>query len=395
VRYSHAILRRALQAAVKWQLLPRNVADAAEPPTPKQSRNRTAMRTWTAGELRTFLDGMGDHRLFPLFLLLAQTGMRRGEAIGGRWQDVSLDHGRWAIEKTLVFFGGRIEESQPKTDHGRRNVVLDAGTVDVLRAWRKRQLEERLAFGPDWEDSGRVFTREDAAALHPERVSELFDRLVRRSGLPRIRLHDLRRTHATLAFQAGVHPKVVSERLGHASVTITVDTYSQSIPPCKRTQRPRWRNWLDSTSSTCWAYGAHMFGGQGRYEQFLERNGGAATVYVLQSAHKARNPRKGMKKELRGAAVGASLAVQDFASFLWPDRKTGPAPVRAFVKALGGAGSGMVPAHLVLTLALLNNRLSHTQPGSLDSLMENAAEIIEVGSASERWVVDFGPVPTT
>ncbi len=100
----------------------------------------------------------------------------------------------------------------------------------VLRAWRKSQLEERMAWGPAWTDTRRVFTREDGADLHPERVSELLGRLVRRSALPRIRVHDLRHGHASLALEAGVNAKVVSERLGHSSVAFTLDVYSHSVP---------------------------------------------------------------------------------------------------------------------------------------------------------------------
>jgi integrase len=109
-------------------------------------------------------------------------------------------------------------------------VALDPATMRVLREWRKRQLEERMAWGPAWIETGRVFTREDGADLHPERVSELFDRLVKRSGLPRLTVHGLRHTHATLALQVGVHPKVVQERLGHSSVAFTLDKYSHAIP---------------------------------------------------------------------------------------------------------------------------------------------------------------------
>ena len=131
---------------------------------------------------------------------------------------------------TLVAVNHEMCESTPKTDHGRRSVALDAGTARVLREWRKRQLEERLAWGSAWTATGRVFTREDGADLHPERVSERFDRLVKASGLPRLTVHGLRHTHATLGLQAGVHPKVMQERLGHSSVAFTLDKYSSVIP---------------------------------------------------------------------------------------------------------------------------------------------------------------------
>jgi integrase len=229
VRYVHTILRRALQAAVRWQLVARNVADLADPPSPKATRPRSAA-TWSADELSRFLASVADERSYPLWVVLASTGMRRGEALGARWPDVDLDAGRWQVRRTLVAIGHELSESTPKTDRGRRSVALDPATVRVMREWRKHQLEERMAWGPAWTDTGRVFTREDGADLHPERVSELFDRLVKRSELPRLTVHGLRHTHATLALEAGVHPKVVQERLGHSSVAFTLDRYSHAIP---------------------------------------------------------------------------------------------------------------------------------------------------------------------
>ena len=123
-----------------------------------------------------------------------------------------------------------LEWSEPKTERSRRSVALDPTTVDVLRVHRKAQLAERLALGPAYQDEGLVFAREDGAPMHPDRVSKLFRMHADAVKLPRIRLHDMRHTHATLALRAGVHPKVVSERLGHSSIALTLDTYSHAIP---------------------------------------------------------------------------------------------------------------------------------------------------------------------
>ena len=130
----------------------------------------------------------------------------------------------------MVMAGNRPEFSIPKTEKGRRSIALDPVTVAALREHRKRQLEERLAWRPSHGDQGLVFCREDGSLLHPERFVDAFERLAKSAAVPRIRLHDLRHTHATLALAAGVHPKVVSERLGHASIAITMDTYSHAIP---------------------------------------------------------------------------------------------------------------------------------------------------------------------
>ena len=133
-----------------------------------------------------------------------------------------------SIVQTLV---GKRELSEPKTDRGRRNLALDPATVAALREHRKRQAEERLAWGPAYQgEHGLVFCRENGEPTWPQSLSRAFERHAREAGLSAIRFHDLRHTHATLALAAGVHPKVVSERLGHAGVAITLDTYSHTIP---------------------------------------------------------------------------------------------------------------------------------------------------------------------
>jgi integrase len=228
VRYVHTILRRALADAVRQNRLSRNVADLADPP-PQRGAQAPEMKTWTAGELRAFLDYAADDRLYPAFLLAATTGMRRGEIAGLRWRDVDLEAGRLAVTQTLISLGNKAAVSTPKTAKGRRQVALDGSTAAVLRAHRRRQVEERLAWGPAYQDGDLVFCREDGTPINPALLSERFERLAREADLPRIRFHDLRHTHATLSLQAGVHPKVVSERLGHASVAITLDVYSHAV----------------------------------------------------------------------------------------------------------------------------------------------------------------------
>jgi integrase len=143
------------------------------------------------------------------------------------WRDLDLEAGRLAVVQTLV---GKRQVSRPKTDRSRRSIAIDPATVTALREHRKRQLEERLAWGPAYQGRDLVFCREDGSPIWPRSFSRAFDRHVKDAGLPTIRLHDLRHTHATLALQAGVHPKVVSERLGHSGVGITLDTYSHAIP---------------------------------------------------------------------------------------------------------------------------------------------------------------------
>ncbi len=229
VRRVHATLHRALGDAVRWDRLFRNPCDAADPPRLGAAGGERT-QVWTSQQLRSFLEAVRNDRLYPLWLTLAMTGLRRGEALALRWQDVDLDRARLSVCRSLVPINGAVEVHEPKTSRGRRLVALDPFTVSVLKTWGRRQKEERLEWGPAWTDCGLVFTREDGKLIHPERVTKAFCAAVGRSGLPPIHLHGLRHTHATLALEAGVHPKVVSDRLGHATVSITLDTYSHVIP---------------------------------------------------------------------------------------------------------------------------------------------------------------------
>ena len=155
--------------------------------------------------------------------------MRRGEAVGHKWIDLYL-HARVAsVRRSLRVVDGLTLVSEPKTAKARRQVALDPATAEALARWRTRQKAERLQFGEAWVDTGYVFTKEDGNFLHLDNVMVVFRRVVSLAGVPVISLHDLRHTSATLALAAGVHPKVVQERLGHSSIGITLDTYSHVV----------------------------------------------------------------------------------------------------------------------------------------------------------------------
>jgi integrase len=218
--------------------LARNVAQA---PTVRRRLPRHAkpeMRTWSAPELASFLDQLRGDPLHAPILLAATTGMRRGEVLGLRWRDTDLDAGRVAVRQTLAAVrdvDGQVGRhllvfGEPKTAKGRRTVPLPPQTVATLREHRRRQLAERLAVGPDYSDQDLVFAEPDGTPIHPDKFRKRFEVRIGRSGLTPIRFHDLRHTYATLALRAGVHPKVVAEFLGHANISITLDTYSHAIP---------------------------------------------------------------------------------------------------------------------------------------------------------------------
>ena len=217
VRTVHVVVRRALSDAVREGLITRNVADAAVVPRPK----RIEMKTWTAADLRRFLEAVQDDPLYPAMHLAAFTGMRRGEVCGLRWSDVDLERARLALSHTVIVVAGSLVEGEPKTERGRRVVDLDPVTVGVLRTWKAQQAAAQLATGSR---NDRVFQ------VHPEVLSAVFDRLVRQAGLPRIRFHDLRHTHVSLLAAAGVPPHVISARVGHATVGFTLTHYSHVLP---------------------------------------------------------------------------------------------------------------------------------------------------------------------
>jgi integrase len=156
--------------------------------------------------------------------------MRRGEALGIRWRDVDLDRGRLSVVQTITQTRSKVVVGEPKTANGRRSIALDDATLGVLRDHRKTILEERMLVGPDFADEGLVFHHPDGACLRPDAVSAQFLRRVEKHGLPRLTLHGLRHTWATLALEQGIHPRVVQERLGHSTIAITLGIYSHVSP---------------------------------------------------------------------------------------------------------------------------------------------------------------------
>lgn len=225
VRYIHTVLREALHQAVRWGLLVRNACDATDPP--RAVRPQT--QTWAKDEARAFLMVAEQDKWNPLWLIALTTGLRRGELLAIRWKDVDLAKGVLHVRQSLNATGGHRYFEAPKTARGRRVVALSGASVAALKAHRVRQNERRLQSAA-WEDRDLVFTTSEGGPLWPDDVSHRFGELVRQAEVTRIRLHDLRHTHATLLLKEGVHLKIVSERLGHTSIQITGDVYSHVTP---------------------------------------------------------------------------------------------------------------------------------------------------------------------
>lgn len=189
------------------------------------------MTVWTPAETKVFLQGVAEHHHGVLWHVSAMTGLRRGEVCGLQWSDIDLDLGVLRVRRALVVSGQRVIEGEPKTKRSRRTVNLDPGTVTSLRAHRRAQLEQRMMMGAGFTDRNFVFCAPDGQPWHPGVVGRAFTRKVRTMpGLPRIRMHDLRHGHASHLLAAGVNVKVVSERLGHASTSFTLDTYGHVLP---------------------------------------------------------------------------------------------------------------------------------------------------------------------
>ncbi|EFC80274.1 tyrosine-type recombinase/integrase [Parafrankia sp. EUN1f] len=219
----HQTLSRALGDAVKWGYLRRNPAEDAHRPRV----GRRAPTVWTPEQVRAFLDHIRDDRLYAMYLLLVTTGVRRGTLAGLRRADVDLELATVSPITTRVVIDGKADDGEQKTVNAYRPLSLDPLTRDALRAYVAVWEENRRTFG---HTTDRLFCWPDGTAIHPDTITDWFQGHARAVGLPVIRLHDVRHSYATAALKSGVHPKVVSERLGHASVAFTLSFYSHVIP---------------------------------------------------------------------------------------------------------------------------------------------------------------------
>lgn len=208
VRNIHVIVHKAFKDAIAWGYLVRNPADAAK--APRQGRSKK-FSTWTADEVRRFLDHVAGTEFEALYTVLATAAVRRSEVLGLRWCDLDLDRAEMAIVQTVVLVNGEATISTTKTTSSVRSISLDAGTVDMLRKHRLVTIQSRLAAGATFDSDGLVFVDNNGQPVKPDRVTRTFARLLEEAGLPHIRLHDLRHTWATLALRNGTHPKIVQD----------------------------------------------------------------------------------------------------------------------------------------------------------------------------------------
>jgi integrase len=227
VQKIHVVLHKALSQAVKWSLVPRNATEAATAPRPTPKE----MRPLSAEEVRTLLEAAAGDRLEALWVLAVHTGMRQGELLALKWTDVDLEAGKVSVRRTLTRESGHYTLGEPKTKKSRRTIKLTGAATEALRSHLSHQMADMDRLGDLYRDQGLVFTTDSGAMLNPSNIrNRNLRRLLRQAELPAIRFHDLRHTCATLLLSKSVHPKIVQEMLGHATVAITLDTYSHVLP---------------------------------------------------------------------------------------------------------------------------------------------------------------------
>jgi integrase len=227
VRNIHGVLHRALEQALRWRLVPVNVADLVDPPRV----TRREMQALDNDEVRRVLDAAHGDDLEALWVLALTAGLRQGELLALRWPDVALDDGTLRVVASLTRITGQgTRLVEPKTPRSRRQVALSGRAVDVLRQHRQRQRESALASGQAYDRQGHVFAREDGRPLAVVTTWKRWRRLLERAQVRPVRFHDARHTAATTLLSRGVHPKLVSEMLGHSTTALTLDVYSHVTP---------------------------------------------------------------------------------------------------------------------------------------------------------------------
>jgi integrase len=227
VQYVHVTLHKALKQAVADGLIPRNATEAVKPPQVR----REEIHPLTPEQTKKLFEAAKGDRLEALYVLAVTTGLRQGELLGLKWEDVNLETGTLRVRRTLATAKGGPVLPAPKTRGSRRTVRLSQTALEALRSHLERQLVEIDQAGDLWQENGLIFASEVGEPLDRRFITtHRFKPLLKRARLPQIRFHDLRHTCATLLLSQNVNPKVVSEMLGHASIAITLDTYSHVLP---------------------------------------------------------------------------------------------------------------------------------------------------------------------
>lgn len=231
VNVLHSLLHKALDDAVRLGAVGRNASDAVSAP----SRAHYEIQPFSMEQAQQFLVATRGHSMEALFVLAITTGMRRGEILALKWQDINFSQNMLQIRRIFTRQpGNRYIEAKPKTEKSRRSILLAPIVVTLLKQHRTRQLEAKLKAGAEWQERDLVFCTSLGTPLNPNKVVDRFKTLLKRAELPEIRFHDLRHSAATILLSMEVHPKVVQELLGHNQISMTMDIYSHVLPTMQK-----------------------------------------------------------------------------------------------------------------------------------------------------------------
>jgi integrase len=227
VRHHHALLHRALKNAMEWGLIMRNPADTAHPPKAQP----TEINIMNEGEIQEFLEAAKQTPYFHLFHTILFTGLRRSEVLALRWSDIDLLLCQISVSRSIHRLrNGSFIYRQPKSAKGKRTVALSPVATQVLNSYHEKMASERILEGKPIKETDLLFSKADGSPIRPNTISRAWSDLAKKCGISASRLHDARHSHASIMLKAGIHPRIVQERLGHSTIAITLDTYSHVSP---------------------------------------------------------------------------------------------------------------------------------------------------------------------
>lgn len=245
VRHIYRVLNASLKKAVNQKMLPENVMSAVKRP----ALEKYEINPWSTDEKNLFLNRIQKHRLYPLFLLALESGLRRGELLGLKWLDLDHENNKLTIIRSYNVVKGGAAFNEPKAG-SRRTITLPAKVTSELLLWKADQNKEKELLGRNYKDHGLMFSTTMGTPIYPRDLNRYFEKLIELTGVRKIRLHDLRHTHATVLLKLGVHPKTVQMRLGHKDITITLQLYSHYVPGLDEEAAEKLDRVLDIDSAT-------------------------------------------------------------------------------------------------------------------------------------------------
>ncbi|MBN1189572.1 MAG: site-specific integrase [Dehalococcoidales bacterium] len=227
INQMHSVIHKAMETAIKRGLLYRNPADGVDPPRIP----RLDMQVWDEDDINRFLEVAQDSPYYEFYFLAIYTGMRRSELLALRWSDIDFLYCQLYVSRGMHRLkNGRYIFTEPKTERSRRTIALSPSVILVLKDYREKRERKYRELDLSFDDSELIFQRSDGSPIRPNTVTRAWNDVIKKAGVKPVRLHDARHSHATIMLKAGVHPKIVQERLGHSSISMTLDIYSTVLP---------------------------------------------------------------------------------------------------------------------------------------------------------------------